>query len=417
MRVQFGPFEVDSNAGRLLKNGVPLKLREQPFQILLSLLDRPGELISRETLRKRLWGESTFVDFENGLNSAISRLRDALDDISTTPTWIQTVPKRGYRFIGPLPASAAATAYLKGHHVISPHSPEAMRKSLAYFEEAIQLDPAYALAYHGAALVYILRCLLDDLRPAEALPRADEYLARGLACPQKPAMVYNTLAMLRTFQRRWAEAEKASLTAMKLEQTNPYVRMIRAQLLYCRGQHDNAVEEARRAVDLDPTQPRTHMHLVKALYYARRFDECVCAGDAGLDVCPDPYIAFYTAFALIAMGRPDDALHRAERVKRAGSPQAVESAMWGFIAASAGREAEAVNALHVLKQRRDTGYVPAIAIAWLEIALNNFDSSIEWLMLACQEREPYLASAKVSPAYDPLRELPRFKEFVDQLDA
>src|ERR1039457_1133782 len=116
MRYQFGSFEVDSVAGRLLKYGVPVPLRDQPFQVLLTLLGSPGEVISRETLRTRLWGDSTFVDFENGLNSAISRLRDALDDVAKTPVWIETVPKRGYRFIGPLPRSAAVTAYLKGHH-------------------------------------------------------------------------------------------------------------------------------------------------------------------------------------------------------------------------------------------------------------------------------------------------------------
>ena len=185
MPVQFGPFEIDALAGRLLKkHGVPVLLRDQPYEILRILVSSPGEVISRETLRTQLWGSNTFVDFENGLNSAISRLRTALGDDPKEPRWIETVPKRGYRFIGSLASSSAATLYLKGHHVISPHSPESMRKSLACFEEAIHADPTYALAYHGAALVYILRCTLDDLRPKEALAKADEYLARGLCCPQ-----------------------------------------------------------------------------------------------------------------------------------------------------------------------------------------------------------------------------------------
>jgi DNA-binding winged helix-turn-helix (wHTH) protein len=416
LRYQFGPFEADSTAGRLLKDGVRVQLREQPFQVLLTLLRSPGEVVTRETLRTRLWGNSTFVDFENGLNAAISRLRDALDDLAKTPAWIETVPKRGYRFIGRLPQSAAVTAYLKGHHVISPHSVESMRKALAYFEEAIALDPSYPLPYHGAALVHILRCLLDDLRPLEALAKADEYLARGLECTQKSAMVYNTLAMLRTFQRRWEEAERASQTAMDLEESNAYVRMIRAQLFSCRGQHDCAISEARKAVDLDPTHPRPHMHLTKALYYARRFEECVRAGEAGLDVCSDAYIAFYAALALIARGQSVQALRFLEKIGRPRSPQAMESAMWAFIEASAGHADEAVKVLRDLKQRRESGYVPAVAIAWLEIALKNFDSSIEWLMIALQEGEPDLASARVSPAYDPIRELPRFKQFVAQLE-
>ena len=287
-----------------------------------------------------------------------------------------------------------------------------MRKSLAYFEEAIQADPAYALAYHGAALVYILRCTLDDLRPKEALAKADQYLTAGLQCPQRPAMVYNTLAMLRTFQRRWSEADQASRTALELEPGNPYVRMIHAQLLYCCGQHNESIEEAKKSVDLDPTQPRTHMHLVRALYYARRFEECVRAGDAGLDVCPDPYLAFYSSFALIALGQTEEALRRAEKVRRPGKLQAVEAAMFGFIAASAGRPHEAETALVELRQRRESGYVPAISLAWLEMALHRYQSSIEWLLLACEEGEPYLASAAVSPAYDPIRGLPDFEAFM-----
>lgn len=387
MRLQFGPFELDASAGRLLKHGVPVLLRDQPFEVLRILVSSPGEVISRETLRMRLWHSSTFVDFDNGLNSAISRLRWALGDSSRNPKWIETVPKRGYRFIGSTAASAAATLYLKGHHVISPHSPESMRKSLAYFEEAIQVDPAYALGYHGAALVYILRCTLDDLHPLEALRKADDYLSSGLQCPQRPAMLYNTLTLLRTFQRRWDEADRASRSALELEARNPYVRMIHAQLLYCRGRHPEAIEEARRAVDLDPTQPRTHMHLVKALYYARQFEDCVRAGDAGLDVCPDPYIAFYSAFALIELKRNGEVLQRAERVRRPGPLQAVERAMYAFIAASAGNPEEAEDALQELKRRRETGYVPAIAIAWLYIALGRYNSSLDWLLRACADGE------------------------------
>ncbi len=230
-------------------------------------------------------------------------------------------------------------------------------------------------------------------------------------------MVFNTLAMLRTFQRRWEEAERASQSAMELEERNPFVRMIRAQLFYCLGQHDQAIHEAKTAVDLDPTQSRTHMHLTKGFYYARRFPECIAAGEAGLDVCADAYTAFYSSFALIAMGKPSQALRLAERFRRPGTPQVVEAAMWAFIRASAGHEREALEFSRELKQRRETGYAPAVAIAWLEIALRNYESSIDWLMLALEEGEPYLASASVSPAYDPIRELPRFRMFLKRLES
>ena len=416
MRYQFGPFEVDSDAGRLFKHGVPLLLREQPFQLLVTLLSSPGEVISRETLRSRLWGKSTFVDFENGLNSSISRLRVTLDDIATKPIWIETVPKRGYRFIGLAPNPDAVAAYLKGHYVISPHTIESMRKALGYFTEAIRLDPCYPLPYHGAALVFILGSMLDDLCPSDALPQAEEYLVRGLECPQKSAMVYNTLAMLRTFQRRWTEAEDASDAALDLEPNNPYAVMIRAQLSYCCGDADDSIARASKAVALDPTNSRTHMHLVKALYYARRFEECVLAGDAGLDVCPDAYIGLYTAFALLEMGKSQEAMSRVRRVHRPGSPLAVESAMRAFIAARAGNTDQAHLVLEDLQRRRKIGYVPAIAISWLEMALGYFETSIDWMLRAIEEGEPFLSTAMVSPAYGPLHNHCRWADVEQRLN-
>ena len=86
--------------------------------------------------------------------------------------------------------------------------------------------------------------------------------------------------------------------------------------------------------------------------------------------------------------------------------------MRGFIAAHAGRECEALSALRVLRKRRESGYIPAIAIAWLEIALKNYADAMDWLLLAAQEGEPYLASARVSPAYDPIRQLPGFERLI-----
>lgn len=133
MRISFGQFTVDTQTESLWRDGVEVKLREQPLQILMSLLREPGGLVSRETLRRELWGSSTYVDFDNGLNTAISRLREVLEDDPKQPRWIERVPKRGYRFIGRVPRPAAVTAYLKGHHVISPHSPDSMRRSLIFF--------------------------------------------------------------------------------------------------------------------------------------------------------------------------------------------------------------------------------------------------------------------------------------------
>jgi TolB-like protein/DNA-binding winged helix-turn-helix (wHTH) protein len=101
-RIQFGAFELDSAAGELRKHGIKIKLQEQPLQILQQLLEHPGEVVTREDLQKRIWPADTFVDFDHGLYSAVQRLRDALGDTAETPRYVETLPRRGYRFIAPV---------------------------------------------------------------------------------------------------------------------------------------------------------------------------------------------------------------------------------------------------------------------------------------------------------------------------
>ena len=98
--VRFGTYEVDLRSGELRKNGLKVRLTGQPFQILAILLERPGELVAREELQKRLWPGDTFVDFDSGLNAAVNRVREALGDSAENPRFVETLPRRGYRFIG-----------------------------------------------------------------------------------------------------------------------------------------------------------------------------------------------------------------------------------------------------------------------------------------------------------------------------
>src|SRR5437879_8909576 len=98
--IHFGEFELDAAAGKLYRNGSKLKLQEQPFQILQILLQCPGEVRTREELQQKIWPSDTFVDFDHGINNAIKRLREALGDAAETPRYVETLPRRGYRFIG-----------------------------------------------------------------------------------------------------------------------------------------------------------------------------------------------------------------------------------------------------------------------------------------------------------------------------
>lgn len=111
---RFGPFEVDFRAGKLLKNGRRIRLQDQPLQVLAILLEKPGEVVTREELRQRLWPGDTFVDFDHGLNNAINRLREALNDSADAPRFIETLPRRGYRFIAQVNGDASTASRAVG---------------------------------------------------------------------------------------------------------------------------------------------------------------------------------------------------------------------------------------------------------------------------------------------------------------
>ena len=101
-RYCFGVFEADSRTGELRRQGVRVKLHAQPFQVLLMMLERPGELLTREDICRELWPDGTFVDYEHGVNSAVNRIREALGDKASQPRFIETLARRGYRFVAPV---------------------------------------------------------------------------------------------------------------------------------------------------------------------------------------------------------------------------------------------------------------------------------------------------------------------------
>jgi Tol biopolymer transport system component/DNA-binding winged helix-turn-helix (wHTH) protein len=122
-RVAFGPFEVNASSDELFKHGSRVRLPKQPFQILLILLEQPGELVTREQLFAKVWGDGTFVDFEHSLNAAMNRLRQLLGDSAEKPRYIETIPGRGYRFIGALERQASTMVPTMAESVVREEPP------------------------------------------------------------------------------------------------------------------------------------------------------------------------------------------------------------------------------------------------------------------------------------------------------
>jgi Tol biopolymer transport system component/DNA-binding winged helix-turn-helix (wHTH) protein len=161
--VQFGVFQADLDARELRKSGVRIKLQEQPFQILAMLLEHPGEIVTREQLQRKLWSQDTFVDFDLSLNSAVKKLRQALGDDSENPRFVETLYRRGYRFLGQTNGAAAAQTSVTASPIPDQVSPELQPASVPRISHT-------ALAWMISAMVILIAIIVWLAQPSP-LPR------------------------------------------------------------------------------------------------------------------------------------------------------------------------------------------------------------------------------------------------------
>jgi len=188
---RFGVFEVDLRAGEVRKRGKRLKLQEQPFQVLRILLLRSGEVVTREELRNQLWQSDTFVDFDNGLNTSINKLREALGDSADNPRFIETLPRRGYRFIAP----------------VKPMDWTGDSKSVIFFssrdgkdglykqhqdEDTAQLIAPLPGDFHGARVTPDNKWVVYSSDPKDAGPSELSQLMRVPITGGKPELIFRT---------------------------------------------------------------------------------------------------------------------------------------------------------------------------------------------------------------------------------
>jgi DNA-binding winged helix-turn-helix (wHTH) protein len=179
-RYRFGLYEANLSSGELFRGDRKLRVQEQPFQVLVALLERPGEVVTREDLRQRLWPSDTYVDFDHSLNTAINKLRDALGDGAANPRFIETLPRRGYRFIAPVqlansPATASGTTT----------QPAPKPKSQVAGAELPEAHPVTARILFGLLQVmYLVFYMLALWRLDEVVRRAGQiHLAATLIIP------------------------------------------------------------------------------------------------------------------------------------------------------------------------------------------------------------------------------------------
>ena len=195
--VHFGAFEVDLRSAELRKHGLKVKIQEQPFRVLAMLLEQPGQIVTREELRKKLWPADTFVDFEHGLNAAINKLREALGDSADNPRFVETLHRRGYRFIAPVetkgaqggaPAVAPVSSPAISIAAMSPSPGERAVRDRRYSRRWKVLVPAAVILVAAA----IGGTFVLPLAPGHDPPDRQGHYRPFRFRPTRPATAYST---------------------------------------------------------------------------------------------------------------------------------------------------------------------------------------------------------------------------------
>jgi TolB-like protein/DNA-binding winged helix-turn-helix (wHTH) protein/Tfp pilus assembly protein PilF len=610
---RFGVFELDLRAAELRKNGVKLRLQDQPYQVLLKLLEHSGEIVSREELRATLWHEDTFVDFETGLNTAIKRLRETLGDSADNPTFIETIPRRGYKFMAPveIPVSqesnmldpadrqetprgkkllkhgsvvaavavvlliCAATwfgvfrvrgkaidsvavlpfanasadsdmeylsdgitdslisnlsqlpnlrviarstvfrykgkeadpqkvgqdlrvravlsgrllqrgdtlivqaelmdvakgsqlwggrynrkatdvfalqedlskeiseklrlrltgeekqrltkrytenaeAYqlcLKGRYYFYKLTPAGLQKAIEYFQQAIDRDPGYALAYAGLADTYNSLAFFTVLPPRELMPKAKAAAAKALEIDDRLAEAHVSLGWAGfTYDRDWSVAGKHLERAVALNPAYPLAHAYYSLYLSALGRSEEALAEAKRARDLDPVSPAIVHYVAVQSYLARQFDQSIeqCQETQAMDPSFTP--AYGTmGHAYAAKGMYSEALAAYEKYSALSGGSPGSAAFLGYAHARLGQRQEALRVLDQLKAASKQRYVPAFSFVIVYVGLGEKEQAFTWLEKAYEEHTNSLAYLRVAAIWDPLRSDPRFTDLLHRI--
>ena len=280
----------------------------------------------------------------------------------------------------------------------------------------IDWEPAYVQPYSGSGDVLLRERGVWGAAGSIGASRGRESGHEGSGSGSEFSHAAQVLGILRMYEWRWAESEKAHLRAMNLESGNAFAHMMYPILCSILGRHDEAVVHAEKAVEFDPLDLMTNFRLVQVNYYARRYEDAVRTGRIAVELTPDsPYTFFYLALSLAAVGLKDEAWDIANKGKKLNEGLPLGEGYFGYIAGVLEHTAEALRVVQELEARRAEGYGPALPIAWTHLGLGETAAGFQWLETALAERDPFLGSAMVFPAYDAIRDQARFMRLAREL--
>ena len=455
MALQFDGWSVDRVSGEMSRGGRIARLPQQPLRILLELADHAGEVVTREQLVKALWPTGV-VDYDNGLNVAMRKLRVALDDTGDAPKYIDTLPKVGYRFIAKIgaappepsasealpapprasrrwplitglaaillaalfaairlwpakddtaarhvPSARAQELYVEGMHERSRRDIDATGAAIAKLEAAIKEDPQYADAWAGLSRTLAAAVVRQRTTPADGLPKARAAAERALALDETVTDAHVTLLHIHMdFDKDFAAATRDLAKIKALGNLTASVWQYSALWNGQQGRAEAALSELRRARALEPMTLLLSAHYALVLFNARRYDEAIelltpiVQANPGFDTGRS-----VLARALVATGKLDAALAQLQARKDVGAWQGD----LGVLYAKSGRRDDALREIARLESLESQGFGESYELATIYTTLGDLDKGCELLAAALTDGSFLLNWMRLDPRMDPLR--------------
>ncbi|UCG68222.1 MAG: protein kinase [Thermoplasmata archaeon] len=293
----------------------------------------------------------------------------------------------------------AYNLYLKGRHYAEMMTMEGYEKAIVCFEQAIQKDPNFALAYAGLGWTYSSRSYWGSLPPHEAYPKAKEYSKKALEIDKCLGEAHGLLGLINTFYDwNWEAAEQEFKQALKLNPNSPDSLLFHSFLLTITRRHEEAIAEAKRAQVLDPLSANINSHAGAALFFAGRYEEAIEVLKMTITMNPSFHHAHYIlglAYRDISMDK--EAVEEYEKAVdlSGGTPWAVMALAGACY--RLGKKARAEKLFESLKKRSEQEYIPPMCFFYLHLFRADLDQASQWLEKACEERDSFLHWVLVTP--------------------
>ncbi|MGH9814035.1 MAG: tetratricopeptide repeat protein, partial [Candidatus Acidiferrales bacterium] len=366
---------------------------------------------------RHLWAKSYERDLSDILTLQSEVAREIAREVNVALT-----PREQARLAAARPTNPEAhELYLKGRYWWNKRTEEELKKGLEYFQQAIEKDPGYALAYVGVADSYAMLgsdIVAPALPPHEARPLGKAAALKALELDPNLGEAHASLAAAyQYYDWDWAAAEREFRRAIELNPNYASAHQWYANYLVMFGRHAESLAEARRARELDPLSLIINVTFGWRFYFARRYDDALAQHRKTAELDPNFALARYSlGMTYEQKGMYEAALAEFRRALALSGDDPHALANLGHVYALAGNRVEARSVLAQLEQLAKKKYVPPYYVAEIYVALGEKEPAFRWLEKAYEERSSRLVFLKVEPRLDPLRDDPRFQDLVRRMN-